>query len=126
MAGAVVFAVIEGTLDAPRASYLDRAASLDDVHADLHGVDPIQVLRIGATCEESKCAHFDGSRCGLAARVDQMLEPVVDILPRCALRRTCRWYAERGGSICLRCPQVVTLDRPADERVRAAATPPRG
>ncbi|MBL8345292.1 MAG: hypothetical protein JNN03_07610 [Rubrivivax sp.] len=37
------------------------------------------------------------------------LEPVVDHLPPCLLRATCRWRAERGPEVCLRCPQVATM-----------------
>ena len=28
-------------------------------------------------------------------------------LPRCAIRRTCRWFAQRGADACAVCPRVV-------------------
>ncbi|MGH8308995.1 MAG: hypothetical protein ACRETX_04285 [Steroidobacteraceae bacterium] len=83
------------------------------------------MFRFAAKCEERRCSHFDGAHCTLAARIRQSLMPVVDRLPPCTVRPTCRWYAEQGGSICLRCPQIVTLNvASGDDVLRQAATPP--
>jgi hypothetical protein len=45
--------------------------------------------------------------------------------PVVQMHSSCRWYAEQGGSVCLRCPQVMTTDypRPGNDLVRLAATP---
>jgi hypothetical protein len=29
------------------------------------------------------------------------------VLPACAIRRTCRWYAQRGAAACTVCPLIV-------------------
>ncbi len=117
MEGAQVFGVIIGTPEAPRVAYLQGEATVDlKQPVALGGLQPGHVFRIGATCETSRCQHFDGSRCQLAKRIAQQLPAVVDVLPRCRIRSSCRWFAEQGGNACLRCPQVVTLaneDMPA-------------
>ncbi len=126
MEGAQVFGVITGTPEAPRVAYLQGEATVDLTQPEaLGGLQPGHVFRIGARCEESRCQHFDGSRCMLARRIATQLPTVVDVLPRCRIRSTCRWFAEQGGAACLRCPQVVTLaseDMPA--LVDVAATAP--
>ena len=73
------------------------------------GSEATRALRFGARCEEKRCGHFDGRSCQLGKRVSEDLELVVDHLPPCLLRPSCRWHAERGPSVCLRCPQVATM-----------------
>ena len=126
MADAVVFGVITGTAENPRVAYLERRVGVDAVHRRLEGLEPTRVLRVAATCEQQHCAHHNGDLCTLAERVATSLPPVVSVLPRCAIRSTCRWYAEQGGRICYRCPQVVTLDGPRtnNQELAAAAKPP--
>ncbi len=130
MEGARVFGVLTGAPDAPRVGYLERALPLDsELSAELapvlEGVSPTQVLRIAARCEEKRCGHFNGVRCTLADRIRAALPPVVEQLPPCAIRSTCRWYAEQGREICFRCPQITTLNVGSEDTVlREAATPP--
>jgi hypothetical protein len=128
MEGARVFGVVTEAEDGPRVGYLSEHATVDGALLEaLEGVKPTEVFRFAAKCEERKCSHFDGAHCTLAQRIKAALQPVVDRLPPCAVRSTCRWYAEQGGEICLRCPQVVTLNvGSGDETLRAAATPPAG
>ncbi len=122
----MIFGVIGGSAAVPEVLYLSRAMPVTEFHGDLRDSDPTQVLRIAATCEESRCVHYEGSHCTLGERIVAMVPAVVDVLPRCAIRSTCRWYAEQGGSVCLRCPQVLTRDhqRAGNEQVRVAAQPP--
>jgi hypothetical protein len=109
MAGARIFGIVSGTADEPRVAYLKESAVVEPSALERLGpVDPTRVFRFAATCEESQCVHFNGSRCTLAERIVAKLAPVVDALPPCLIRPTCRWYAERGAEACLRCPQVVT------------------
>jgi hypothetical protein len=82
---------------------------------------PTEVFRAAAPCAEKACKHFDGARCGLAARITAMLDPVVNALPRCAIRRTCFWFRQEGREACLRCPQVATERRNPSELQRAVA-----
>jgi hypothetical protein len=54
-------------------------------------------------------------------RIVNILPAVVDALPVCLIRSTCRWYEQEGHSACVRCPQVVTeLADPTDDFRRAA------
>lgn len=125
MEDARVFGVIGGTPEAPRVAYLKAEAAvtpeLGERIGDLH---PTQVFRYAARCEESRCAHHDGARCGLGARIAAMLDPVTDSLPSCQIRPSCRWYAEVGGEACRRCPQVVTSIPESQARLREVAAPP--
>lgn len=127
MEDARVFGIVSGTASEPRVAYLAHDVAVDDdVVGMLGGVKPTEVFRYSAKCEEHRCGHFDGTNCTLAARLKATLRPVVDRLPPCTVRATCRWYAEQGSEICLRCPQVVTLNvGSGDDVLREAATPPR-
>lgn len=109
MADAQVLGVVQQSSEGPRVSYVAGKASVTPEL--LEAVEPVpatHVLRIAARCETSRCRHFDGETCTLAARVAELLPEVVDALPPCAIRRDCRWFAEQGASVCRRCPQVVT------------------
>ena len=87
-------------------------------------LNPIEVFRFAARCEEGRCGQYADGRCSLGQRLVDGLEEVVDALPSCTIRATCRWYAEQGRPACLRCPQVVTLiPRGVDRLSRAAALP---
>lgn len=126
MEDARLFGVVSGSPEVPRVAYFAHDVAVDDdVVAQLGGMKPTEVFRYSAKCEEHRCGHFDGTKCTLAARLKATLKPVVDRLPPCSVRATCRWYAEQGGEICLRCPQVVTLNVGSGDAVlREAATPP--
>ncbi|MCW3476402.1 hypothetical protein [Limobrevibacterium gyesilva] len=122
MQAATVLGVVEGSPDAPRLSYLvDKLPVSDDVLAMAGSVKPTEVFRFAARCDERGCRHFDGANCQLATRIATMLDPVVDALPPCTIRPTCRWHAQEGRAACLRCPQVVTETATPSERYRAAA-----
>lgn len=124
MEEARVFGVVGGAPEAPRVAYLKAEAQVTpEVAARIGDLAPTQVFRYAARCEESRCAHHDGDRCALGARIAKMLEPVTDALPSCLIRPSCRWYAEVGGEACLRCPQVVTAIPEAQTRLREVAFP---
>lgn len=124
MRGAVVIGVRESTDTACQIAYLEKAVPVSgDLLARSGSVDPTEVLRLAAPCDEMACRHFDGSNCRLATRIVQILPAVVDTLPRCTIRATCRWYRQEGRPACLRCPQIVTrVDNPSEE-LTLAATP---
>lgn len=109
MADAKVFGILDGSPEEPRIAYLRADATVSSEAIAALQVNPISVFRFSARCETSRCAQFDGHTCGLGKRIVEGLAAVVDALPPCQIRATCRWYAENGGAACLRCPQVVTL-----------------
>ena len=126
MANCRVFGVRHPGEDGPQTAYLDQAiAATPDVLAMATPAPPTEVLRLAATCEESRCAHFDGTDCRLANRIVTLLPPVVSVLPRCAIRPECRWFQQEGRAACLRCPQVVTELPDASPAQRLAARPER-
>jgi hypothetical protein len=122
MEGATVFGVIGGSVEEPRVEYLKQSAVVDpSVLGKLGDLQPTHVFRFSAKCEEYRCAHFNGQRCTLAQRIVEKLDPVVDVLPPCLVRPTCRWFAEAGAEACRRCPQVVTLIPKGDDKLNEAA-----
>jgi hypothetical protein len=114
--------VVEPGADGSRVAYLNEQVPVtDELLSQTGSVPPTQVFRLAANCEERRCTHFDGQRCNLVSRIVAILPPVVDDLPVCLIRSSCRWYEQEGRSACLRCPQVVTeLSDPTDDLKRAA------
>jgi hypothetical protein len=127
MPGSKLLGVIRGTVERPRLAYLDQPAPVTGEILALAGeVAPTRVFRFAAPCVAKACAHFDGTSCRLATRIVRRLPTVVDELPECALRPTCRWFGQEGGAACLRCPLVVTESDGAAElsaELRQAADP---
>jgi hypothetical protein len=94
-------------------------------------------FRFAEPCVEDACGHWTGDRCGV---VDGVLgsragaataEARVGLLPRCGIRRSCRWFAQRGAEACAVCPLVVHTrrvpaggsDTEGEHRGRSTATP---
>lgn len=124
MKGARVFGVLSGTPEDPRTAYLAPGVTIDSSVTDrLAVLEPTRVFRFAAKCEESRCAHFAGNRCSLADRIVGQLPAVVDALPDCQIRGTCRWFAEQRGAACLRCPQVVTMVPKRPDALNRVAMP---
>jgi hypothetical protein len=113
------YGVLTGTAAAPRVGYLTETQPVSEkILALSKPAKPTEVLRIAATCEGRGCKHFKGNACTLAQRIVDGLAPVVNALPPCQIRPTCRWFHQEGRNACLRCPQVIT-DKPnatAEER----------
>jgi len=124
MAGATVFGLVQGTATDPRVAYLDRAVALSsELIARAAPVAPTEVFRIGALCAGGCCQHFGEGRCRLAARLVQLVSPVVSSAPPCALRPNCMWWRQEGVNACLRCPQIVTRMYGATASLVEAARP---
>jgi hypothetical protein len=122
MEGARPFGLISGTVEATRIAFFKKSALEGfDWREHFSTTAATRVFRFAARCEEGRCGHFDGHRCSLGERVTSGLPPVVDALPTCLIRPTCRWHAERGPDVCLRCPQVVTMIPEADTPLNAVA-----
>jgi hypothetical protein len=122
-----VLGVISRDGEHPRLAYLDEPVSATpELLALAAPVAVSEVFRLSARCEESRCTHFDGSRCQLARRIAELLPEVVDKLPACNIRRECRWFLQEGAAACRRCPQIVTGNPEADERLREVAGMPEG
>jgi hypothetical protein len=122
MQGSRLLGVVGGTPGAPEIAYLNQFVPVTAELLALTGpAKPTQLLRFAAPCQEKKCSHFDGAKCNLVTRIVQILPAVVDALPACLIRPTCRWYEQEGREACLRCPQVITQVNEPDDRTRLAA-----
>jgi hypothetical protein len=123
MEGARPFGVISGSAEATRIAFFKKSAlEAFDWRERFSGAEATRLFRFGARCEESRCTHFDGGSCSLGKRVAESLPAVVDAMPTCLIRPHCRWHAEQGPQVCLRCPQVVTMIPQADTPLNDVAT----
>ena len=121
-----VLGVVMRDAEEPRLAYLDEPMAATEDMLEMAAPVPVsQVFRLSARCEESKCTHFDGTRCQLAVRIARLLPEVVDTLPACNIRPDCRWFRQEGRAACLRCPQIVTGTYEADERLQEVGGVPR-
>lgn len=110
MAGAQPFGVISGSPGATRIAFFKKSAvAVLDWQRHFAPGQVTKVLRFAARCEQGHCTHYSAGRCSLGQRVATSLPAVVDVAPPCLVRPTCRWHAENGIDVCLRCPQVVTM-----------------
>jgi hypothetical protein len=123
MPGARPFGVIAGTAAETRIAFFKKDA-LDafDWRQRFSTGDATRLFRFGARCEKSGCGHFAEGACSLGQRVAAGLPAVVDALPPCLIRPTCRWHAEQGDAVCLRCPQVVTMIPAGEGALNRVAT----
>lgn len=66
-------------------------------------------FRFSLPCSEAACPQWTGSGCGVVDHVidEEPAQAVPGRLPTCAIRRTCRWHAQRGADACAVCPLVV-------------------
>ena len=127
MAEARVIGVVSGTAEAPRIAYLKAEAVMPASQVSMDGALSVsEVFRLAARCEEHRCSQFADGRCSLGERIVKGTDAVVDTLPSCTIRATCRWFAEQGEPACLRCPQVVTLILLGCDKLSQAAALPAG
>jgi len=70
-------------------------------------------FRFSGPCIQAACPQWTGERCAVADMVVEaedsqaVLASPESPLPACAIRGSCRWYAQRGESACRVCPLVV-------------------
>jgi hypothetical protein len=110
--GARIFGMMTGAPDARRVGYLTEAQPVSEKLLSLAGpAKPTQLFRIAAPCANGGCKHFKDRACSLAQRIVEGVPAVVNALPACQIRSTCRWFRQEGKEACFRCPQVMT-DKP--------------
>lgn len=74
---------------------------------------PERRFRFASPCVEGRCAQWTGRACGIVEHVLDHLGPAATAdaamrLPRCAIRRDCRWFGQRGAAACAGCALVRT------------------
>jgi hypothetical protein len=103
-----IFGMMRGTPEAPKLGYLTEALPVSDKLLALAGpADPSQVFRTATRCITAGCKHWRDNGCSLARRIVDGLPPVVNAVPACSIRPTCRWFLQEANEACLRCPQIV-------------------
>lgn len=117
-----IFGVVLGDVDEPRVAYLEKGVevSAETLEAVAH-VAPTRVLRFAGKCANGACAQFRNGGCSLGTNILRKLDAVTDKIPACTIRATCRWFAENGPEVCLRCSQVVTTVREDNAALRPLA-----
>ena len=110
-----VFGVVLGDVDEPRVAYLEKGVTVaPETLEALGGVAPTRVLRFAGTCANGACGQFKDGGCRLGKDILARLAPATDRIPACTIRATCRWFAENGPPVCLRCARVVTTVHDSD------------
>ena len=118
--GARVLGVFQQTANGMEVAYLDEPLlATPEVLAMANPVHPTEVFRLVATCQTNRCPQFDGTNCGLAARIVQILPAIVDQLPQCQIRPECRWFRQEGAAACRRCPQISTVNYNPSETMQS-------
>lgn len=121
-----VIGVVGGTADAPEVAYLTEPQPVTpELLALTQPVRPAEVFRFSSPCIHGACPHFaaEESKCKIAEKVVRWAPVVVEKLPACTIRPTCRWWQQEGRNACMRCPQVVTDTFGGTEEVRAMGDP---
>ncbi len=122
MKDAKILGVLEPGSGGVRLAYAAGDVPVSKRALDATGlVPPTLVYRFSAPCAEKSCTHFESGTCKLASRIVEGFDPVVQHLPPCSIRKTCRWYTQEGEAACHRCPQVTTQIMEPDPKVMAIA-----
>jgi hypothetical protein len=100
-----------------RVGYLTPAITVDQefVEKAKQGRSPRKRFRFAGPCVEESCAQWTGSRCGVIDTVFDAVQTLAPaparpdgVLPHCAIRSSCRWFAQEGAAACAACPFVIT------------------
>jgi hypothetical protein len=93
-------------------AYLPRPMVIDDEFVQIASVgrDPGKRFRFSDSCVEARCKQWTGTRCGVIDEIIRRLSPpaTAPSLRKCAIRSTCRWFAQAGAAACSVCPLVIT------------------
>lgn len=123
--GARVLGVVQQTDEGPDVSYLDSPVpATPEILAMAAPAQPTEVFRIAAPCQTHNCPHYDGRDCSLVTRIVQIMPMVVENLPRCQIRRECRWFHQEGAAACRRCPQISTVNYDPSETMQRVVSQP--
>lgn len=116
--GALFIGMVDGS---GGVSILAEPLPIDDafIAAAAERGPPEARFRFAGPCAESGCENWDG-HCRFGASLMEHAARVAEP-PACGIRATCRWHAQHGLQVCLRCPAVIT--DVAVEREPPAALP---
>lgn len=124
MDGSTIIGVVREAGGVARIQHIaEPLAVTDELLALAAPARPTEIFRFAAPCAESACSHFDGTDCRLAAKIVANVAEVVDNLPPCRIRATCRWYVQEGKGACLRCPLIFSETANPSPELAFAADP---
>jgi hypothetical protein len=108
--GAVLLGIISPD---GRVGYLTPSIKIDGefIETAQRRGQPEKQFRFASPCVEGGCQQWTGARCGVidsVLAVEDQLEGQLSSPPRCAIRTSCRWFAQSGTAACRVCPLVVT------------------
>ncbi|MGW7456870.1 hypothetical protein [Streptomyces sp. NPDC054797] len=98
-----------------RLAYLPMPVLVDAAFADrLEATGrPESRYRFTGPCSEGACPQWTGTDCAVIDHILDDEPPSAGALredaplPACGIRRTCRWFAQRGAAACAVCPTIV-------------------
>ncbi|MGO4290217.1 hypothetical protein [Chitinophaga sp. RAB17] len=69
-----------------------------------------QAFRFTNKCVEGACSQWTGKSCGVIEKLVTYLDsvPAKEDLPRCPIRKSCRWFHQQGNGACKICVFVIT------------------
>lgn len=82
---------------------------------------PEQAFRFTNKCVEGACSQWTGKTCGVIEKLVIYLDgvPAKEELPRCPIRKDCRWFHQQGNAACKICVFVITEVTEKDVMVQA-------
>ena len=113
--GAKLFGLVQ---EDGRVGIFAKALTVDEAFLEKarRGRAPEKRFRFSSPCLQDGCGQWTDGQCGVIKRVLAMMGPEVATgaespLRPCAIRGSCRWFAERGRVSCGACVDVVTDTR---------------
>ncbi|MBK1659379.1 hypothetical protein CKO45_14155 [Paracraurococcus ruber] len=96
-----------------RVANIPTPIPLTDAMRAAAGPQPERMFRLAGPCRESRCVQWRDAACSLIGRMQetvdrlQLAPDTLASLPRCAIRGTCRWWAQAGPEACRACAHVI-------------------
>lgn len=92
-----------------RVAFVSPALAVTDefVNQALRHCGTERRFRFAEPCATDACEHWQSHACGLIERLVTSDATSPDTLPQCAIRSSCRWFAQRGRHACSVCPDTL-------------------
>jgi hypothetical protein len=107
--GAILLGVVAGPSEV---AYVVPEVTIDEqtlARLTSDGINVENRMRFAGKCIEAQCVQWSGERCGVIDRaVDGTRHVKISAtIPACSIRRSCRWFAQRGRDACTVCPEII-------------------
>lgn len=109
---AVEGALIIGVNEQGTTSFLPRTITIDKDFVSMTREEPLsEKFRFAGNCARYSCLHFRKGSCHLIQQELLAKSPPVKAseLPKCAIRKNCKWYAEKGFYACNVCSRLAQV-----------------